>query len=157
MKKVNEHVLSILADNEVGVLTRIINAVRREGCNIKSVTAARTMDKKYARITINVESYDYMIADIIAKIRALSCVRSLQKYEEEGFVEREYAMFSVTDECEQAQEVIKKYNAHKIRDCIYELAGDRKTVAACVAELSIIAEVEIARTGSIILHLPKGG
>ncbi len=156
MKKVNEHVLSILADNEVGVLTRIINAVRREGCNIKSVTAARTTDKRYARITINVESYDYMIEDIISKIRALSCVRNLQRYEENSFVEREYAIFSVMDDCSQAQDVIKKYNAQKIHDCIYELSGARKTVSACIAELALIAEVEIARTGSIILHLPEG-
>ena len=156
MKTVNEHVLSILAVNQIGVLTRIINAVRRDGCNIKSVTAARTTDIRYARITINVESYDYLIGNIISKINALSCVKSLEKFEEGSFIEREYAIFTVLDECGAAKDIIDKYKANNLKKCVYELSGDRKTVSDCIEELAGIANVEIARTGSIILHLPEG-
>jgi acetolactate synthase-1/3 small subunit len=156
MKNVDEHVVSILADNKVGVLTRIITGVRREGCNIKSVTAARTTDRNYSRITMNIECYDYLLDDVIARIKSLSCVRSLARFGEGNFVEREYVIFSVQGECETSKGIINKYKARKLKDCIYELSGDRKTISLCIEELSKISNVEIARTGSIILQAPKG-
>lgn len=154
MKNMNEHVLSILADNKVGVLTRIITGVRREGCNIKSVTAARTTDSNYSRITMNIECFEYLIEDVVSRINALNCVRNLIKFEDSSFVEREYVIFSVLNECDTSKDIVNKYGAKNIKDCIYELAGDRKTISECIEELSKIANVDIARTGSIIIQLP---
>ena len=51
---------------------------------------------------------------------------------------------------------IEKYNANKIQECIYELSGDRETISECIGTLNKISSVEIARTGSIILQMPKG-
>ena len=79
--------------------------MRREGCNIKSITAARTTDRRYSRITINVECFDYLIDDLIARIKSLSCVESLMRFEEGNFVEREYAIFSVANVCDDAKHV----------------------------------------------------
>ncbi len=156
MKKADEHVVSILADNKIGVLTRIITSVRREGCNIKSITAARTTDSNYSRITMNIECYDYLIDDVVSRIRALNCVKALMRFEDSNFVEREYVIFSVLNECENSKAIINKYNAKNIQNCIYELSGDRKTISECINELNQIGDVEIARTGSIILPMPKG-
>lgn len=156
MKNANEHVLSILADNKIGVLTRIITGIRREGCNIKSLTAARTLDSRYARITMNVECFDYLIEDVINRMKALNCVNKLMRFEEGNFVEREYVIFSVIGECVSSKDIIDKYKAKKIQDCIYELSGDRKTISECISRLNEFSNVEIARTGSIILEMPKG-
>lgn len=156
MKSADEHVLSILADNKIGVLTRIITGVRREGCNIKSITAARTTDSRYSRITMNIECFNYLIEDVIDRIKALNCVKKLTRYEEKNFVEREYVIFSVIGECLSSRGIIEKYQAKKIQDCIYELSGDRETISECISKLNEISSVEIARTGSIILQIPQG-
>ncbi len=157
MKVADEHVISILADNKVGVLTRIITGVRREGCNIKSITAARTTDRNYSRITMNIECYDYLLEDVISRIEALNCVRSLSKYDKDKFVEREYVVFSVEHGCKASNNIISKYNAVNIQDNIYELTGDRATVNDCIKELKEQVKVDIARTGSIILKISDGG
>ncbi|MCK5128215.1 MAG: acetolactate synthase small subunit [Clostridiales bacterium] len=154
MKQKDEHVLSIMADNKFGVLTRIINGVRREGCNIKSLTAARTQNKDYSKITINIECYEYLLNDIIDRMVGLNCVKSLSKYEAVQFVEREYAIFSVKNECLISENIIKKYHATKIRDNIYELTGNRETISDCIDALAKSVSVDIARTGSIILQIP---
>jgi acetolactate synthase-1/3 small subunit len=157
MKIADEHVVSILADNKVGVLTRIITGVRREGCNIKSITAARTLDSNYSRITLNIECYDYLLNDVIDRIKTLNCVKSLAKFDKDKFVEREYVVFSVEHGCKASNKIIDKYKAKKVQENIYELTGDRDTVTNCVSELNDIASVDIARTGSIILKIPVGG
>lgn len=155
MKKKDEHVLSLLVDNKFGVLTRIITGVRKEGCNIKSLTAATTVDKEYSRITINIECYDYLLDDVINRMQALNCVKSLTKYEEENFVEKEYVIFSVVNECPVTKSIIDRYKANKIKNNMYELSGDRNVISQLIDELSDNAHVDIARTGSIILQIPN--
>ena len=156
MRQIDEHVITILADNKKGVLTRIITGIRREGCNIKSIAAARTTDENFSRITMNIECYDYLLDDVIRRVKSLNCVKELMKFEDSHFVEREYAIFSVTNECEISKKIIKKYGAQCIKDCIFELSGDRQTITNCIEELDKSASVDIARTGSIILQVPQG-
>lgn len=155
MKKKDEHVLSLLVDNKFGVLTRIITGVRKEGCNIKSLTAATTVDNNYSRITMNIECYNYLLDDVVNRMKVLNCVKSLTRYVKDDFVEKEYVLFSVTNECPISKSIIEKYKANKIRKNMYELSGDREVISRLIDELSESADVDIARTGSIILQIPN--
>ena len=55
-EKTERHTLSVLVDNEPGVLARVIGLFSGRGYNIESLTVARTMDPELSRMTIVVET-----------------------------------------------------------------------------------------------------
>ena len=57
-------VLSIVAENNPGVLSRISGLFSRRGYNIDSITACKTQDEKYSRMTIAVSGDDTILAQI---------------------------------------------------------------------------------------------
>lgn len=148
-----KHILSLRAHNKFGVLTRIITQIRREGCNINSLAVAETLNPKISRINMNIECYDFLLDDIIDRLSGLSCVIDLIKYDE-TFISREMAMISIKNSPTiKVLDLLNEYGAKPCQeaDNIFEITALPQKITSLMDELKRFEDIEIARTGSVII------
>lgn len=62
-----KHTISVLVQNEAGVLSRIAGLFSGRGFNIESLTVAPTQDAEYSRVTIVTTGDDGVIEQITVK------------------------------------------------------------------------------------------
>ena len=74
-------VLSLLVDNNPGVLARVAALFSRRGYNIDSITAGITNDPKYTRITVAVSGDNQILEQIRNQIAKLVEVRKIVELE----------------------------------------------------------------------------
>ena len=101
------HVLSILVDNEPGVLSRISGLFSGRGYNIDSLSVAETTDEGVSRMTI-VTSADMAVVEQIKK-QLNKLINVIKVYELTGsdFVEREMALIKVKATPENRAEILR--------------------------------------------------
>ena len=106
---VERHTLSILVDNEAGVLGRITGLFSSRGYNIESLTVADiTEDEAVSRITIVTSGPRRVIDQIRAQLDRLVPVHSITDLSELGpFVERELALVKVAGVGEKRVEALR--------------------------------------------------
>lgn len=152
------HVLSVLTENESGVLTRIAGLFSRRGFNIESLTVGPTENPNYARMTITVNAGDVEIEQITKQLHKLINVIRITDLTESSFVDRELALIKVTSTAATRSEIIQIADLFrgKVVDVseetlIVEVTGDQGKINAIVHLLSKFGLKEIARTGRVAL------
>ena len=88
-------VLSLLVDNNPGVLARVAALFSRRGYNIDSITAGITNDPKYTRITVAVSGDNQILEQIRNQIAKLVEVRKIVELENSHSVCRELVLVKV--------------------------------------------------------------
>ncbi|HWR23259.1 MAG TPA: acetolactate synthase small subunit [Feifaniaceae bacterium] len=149
------HILTLTADNEFGVLTRITAQIRREGWNIKSLSAEETADPSISRITLALQCFDATLPSVAARLSRLACVRHVSAYDEKRCICRELAVARVKDTPE-ARAVIGRFAAQTISNengaLLVQLAETPKALDAFLEALRGAGEVDSARSGAITLE-----
>ena len=149
-----KHILSILVDNQPGVLSRIAGLFSGRGFNIESLCVAETTDPLVSRITL-VTTGDLSIVEQIKKqLNKLINVLKVIDFTDIAFVEREMALVKP----EHRAEILRTVDIFRSRVVdagsqyyIVEITGDEGKVAAFLNLLKPMGISEIARTGAIAL------
>ena len=149
------HILTLTVDNEFGVLTRITAQIRREGWNIKSLSAEETADPSISRITLALQCFDATLPNVVNRLSRLACVRHVSAYDEELCICRELAVARVKD-MPEVRAVAERFMAQVIANengvLLLQLAEAPKTLDAFLEALRGAGEVDSARTGAITLE-----
>ena len=150
------HILTLMVDNEFGVLTRITAQIRREGWNIKSLAVAETIDPAISRITLALECYDTTLPEVMHRLSRLACVRSVTAYSPDQYVCRELCIARVSAQGEAVQQVSERFGAHLLSQdggvSLLEMAAEPPELDAFLQALRELGEVSVARTGAITLE-----
>ncbi len=150
------HILTLMVDNEFGVLTRITAQIRREGWNIKSLAVAQSMDPAISRITLALECFDTKLPVAMHRLSRLACVRSVTAYDPEHYVCRELAVIRLASDDAGAEETIRRFGARELEKeggvTVIELADEPARLDAFMQELCGFGELHVARTGAITLE-----
>ena len=101
-----QRVLSILADNTAGVLSRVAGLFSRRGYNIDSITAGVTADAKFSRMTVVASGDELILEQITHQLSKLVDVRDIKVLEPEQSVNRELILVKVAATVEERQNVI---------------------------------------------------
>lgn len=156
MKKGIPHILTLMVDNEFGVLTRITAQIRREGWNIKSLAVAESMDPAISRITLSLECFDATLPTVLHRLSRLACVRSVTAYDASTYVCRELAIARVCCTEEALDALRREHEVRVVADSpaakILELSGAPEELDALILSLEKFGEVNVARTGPITLE-----
>ena len=72
-------VLSVLVDNESGVLQRVASLFSRRSYNISSLTVSETEDEKFSRMTIETETEPENVRQIKAQLLKLEIVKKVSE------------------------------------------------------------------------------
>ena len=163
--KTEKHILSILVDNEPGVLSRIAGLFSGRGYNIESLCVAETTDPKISRLTIATKANLPLVEQIKKQLNKLINVVKVYELTGTDFVQRELAMIKVRAMPEHRAEILRIVDIFRckvvdvgLEHYTLEVTGDEDKLAAILSLLKPVGIKEIARTGVIAISRdPKGG
>ena len=89
MDRATRRSLSVLVDNEAGVLSQVSRLFSRKGYNIESLAVGTTDDPAVSRITIEVLADDKQITLLSNQLRKLLPVHSVKLLNSENAIRRE--------------------------------------------------------------------
>ena len=159
----NRYLLSILVDNEPGVLSRIAGLFSGRGFNIDSLSVAKTMDPDVSIITMVTYCDVQIIEQIKKQLHKLINVITVNDLTEKKYVERQLALIKVHAKPEKRAEIMRVVDIFrsKIVDVGHahftiEISGDSGKIAAFTSLMQPMGIVEIASTGAIALGRENG-
>jgi acetolactate synthase-1/3 small subunit len=154
------HTLSILVDNEAGVLGRITGLFSARGYNIESLTVADvSADHAVSRITIVTSGPPRVIDQIVAQLDRLVPVHSVTDLSDLGpHVERELALVKVAGTGEKRVEALRLADIFRARPVdtttqsfVFEISGSTQKVDQFIELMREVGLVEVARGGVVAL------
>jgi len=158
-----KHTLSVLVEDEAGVLSRISGLFARRGFNIESLAVGPAEQMGISRITMVVPGDSQEIEQLTKQLYKLINVLTVQDITEVPSVERELMLIKVNANSETRSEVLELANIFRAKvvdvaedALIFEVAGDPGKMVAIVQVLNKFGIREIARTGKIALTRESG-
>ncbi len=154
------HTLSIIVDNESGVLARVIGLFSSRGYNIDSLTVAEVAENAHiSRITVVTSGTPSVIEQIKAQLDRLVPVHSVVDLTTQGpHVARELALVKVAGTLAQRQEAMQLATVYRARvmdstatSLAFELTGSNDKINAFIAVMKGLGLVEVARTGLVAM------
>jgi len=153
---VERHIISVLVDNEPGVLARVIGLFSGRGYNIESLTVAETDDARgLSRISVVTSGTPMVIEQIKAQLARLVPIHSVRDLTENDVaIERELALVKIINRGEERIESLRIADTFRARTLdstlnsfVFEVTGNSSKVDAFVDLMRSLGEVEVARTG----------
>jgi acetolactate synthase-1/3 small subunit len=154
------HTLSILVDNEAGVLARIVGLFSARGYNIESLTVADvSVDHEVSRITVVTSGPPPVIDQIMAQLDRLVPVHRVIDLTEHGpHVEREMALVKVAGVGDKRVEALRLADIFRARPVdtstasfVFEVSGSSEKVNQFITLMREVGLVEVARTGVVAI------
>ena len=149
------NILSVLVENEAGVLARISGMFSRRGYNIDSITVGPSEIPGLSRMIIVTALED--VEQIQKQLHKLINTIKVTNLSELDFVDRELALLKVASKAHRP-EVIEIANLFRCRiidvaddTLIIEAIGDNEKINAIIQILKPYGIKEVARTGSIAM------
>ena len=155
--------ISVLVDNEAGVLARVIGLFSGRGYNIDSLTVAPVDDARgRSRINIVTSGTDMVIEQIKAQLDRLVPVHRVADLTLEGpHVAREMALIKVVGRGEHRAEALRLADAFRARvvdatteSFVFEMTGSTEKLDAFLELMRPLGLAEVSRTG--IAALARG-
>ena len=152
------HTISVLVENEFGVLARVAGLFSGRGFNIESLSVAETLDPTVSRVTLVTHGDDQVLEQIEKQLNKLINVIKVTDFMETEHVERELVLIKVAaDERTRGElmSVVDIFRA-KIIDVarasyIVEITGTEDKVRALIELLKPFTILEIVRTGKVAM------
>ena len=153
MKKI---VLSLLMENNAGVLSRIAGLFSRRGYNIDSITAGETTTPGVTRMTGVASGEDEQLVQIKKQLAKLTEVLEIEELPEYDSVTRELILLKVRARAEERQQIIAVADVFRAKivdvaqeSLTVELTGNQSKIDAFINLLENYEIMEMARTGII--------
>lgn len=153
------HTISVLVENQFGVLARVAGLFSGRGFNIESLTVAETLDPQVSRLTLVTRGDDQVLAQVTQQLNKLINVIKVIDFLESSHVKRELALIKVKANRENRTEVSQIIEIFRGRiidvspeSFLVEVTGDEEKIGALIELLVPLGIQEIARTGTVAMH-----
>lgn len=156
------HVITVLVDNEPGVLSRVSGLFSGRGFNIESLNVAETLEPSVSRMTLVSRGNDQIIEQIIKQLNKLVNVIKVFDLTSQDYVDREMALIKVNAEVSTRAEVLRIVDIFRgqvvdvsAKSYTLEITGDDKKIQAIIDLLLPFGIQEIVRTGKVAIARAK--
>nr|YP_010619635.1 Acetohydroxyacid synthetase small subunit [Tayloriella tenebrosa]WAX03648.1 Acetohydroxyacid synthetase small subunit [Tayloriella tenebrosa] len=153
-----KHTLSVLVEDESGVLSRISGLFARRGFNIDSLAVGPTEKDGISRITMSVRGDNRTIEQLIKQLYKLINILDVQNVTNIPCIERELMLLKISTISEGRSLILEIANIFRARvvdisgnSLTLEVTGDPGKIVAIQQILSHYTILQIARTGKITL------
>lgn len=155
-------VVSLLVDNQTGVLARVSSLFTRRGFNIESLTVSATNDPTISRITVTVYGDENRLNQLLLQTERLEVTRQVFVLDDRTALQRELLLLKVAATVvnrAELREIASIYKA-KIIDLspdsmVFELTGKPDKVDAFLRMFEGYTILEQCRTG--VTAMERGG
>lgn len=162
MESNRRRVISLLVDNQTGVLARVSSLFCRRGFNIDSLTVSATNDPAVSRITVTITSNERELQQLLLQTERLEVTRQVFVLDGDRALERELLLLKVEADVRnrgELKEIASIYKA-KIIDLspdsmVFELIGKPEKLDAFLKMFEGYTILEQCRTG--VTALERGG
>ncbi|WP_420805153.1 acetolactate synthase small subunit [Gottschalkia acidurici] len=158
----NKHMLSVLVENQAGVLSKISGLFTRRGYNIDSLSVGETEDPEISRMTITLEGDRQTVEQIVKQLNKLIDVIKVTELTNEDSVCRELLLIKVKADLKTRSDIIGIAGIFKAKiidvakeSLILELTGDSEKIEAFTEILKPYGILEYNRTGLTALKRGK--
>lgn len=157
---IRRHTLSVLVDNEAGVLARVIGLFSGRGYNIESLTVAEVDPKEQlSRITVVTTGTAMVIEQIKAQLGRLVPIHKVSDLTLDGpSVERELALVKVAGTGEKRVESLRIADVFRARavdstneSFVFEIVGSTDKIDAFIKLMEPLGLIEVSRTGVVAI------
>jgi acetolactate synthase I/III small subunit len=151
-----KHTLSVLVENQPGVLARVAIMFRRRGFNIESLAVGPTERHDVSRITLRVDCADHVLEQIEKQIHKLVNVLRVNELAPGESVERELALIKVAAPPSRRAELLALAEAFTARVAdlgreaiVFEVVGPPEEIDSFEELVRPHGVKELVRTGRI--------
>ena len=159
---IKEHTISLLVNNQPGVLSRIAGVFSSRGYNIRSLCVAETTNPEISRITLTSRAESDFTEKIKKQLDKLVDVISVTDFTGTPSVQREMMLISVRLRDEHRAEILRAIDLFGCRVItmdedylIMEVTADKDKTAATLRYFEPFGVEEMNRTGSIAVFRQK--
>ena len=155
------HILTVLVDNEPGVLARVIGMFSGRGYNIESLAVAEVDKKKHiSRITIVTEGTPQVIEQINLQLKKLVPVHKVADFKrgEKDILFRELALFKIlgnSKKIEKVKKICKKFNPVILdktsKSLVIQVTALRAEIDKLALDLKSLGLISTSRTGAVAM------
>ncbi|HEX2966678.1 MAG TPA: acetolactate synthase small subunit [Syntrophorhabdaceae bacterium] len=152
------HTISLLVENEFGVLSRIAGLFSGRGFNIESLCVAESLDPTVSTMTIVTRGNDAILEQIVKQLNKLINVIKVIDFQEMDYVAREMVLVKVFADEKTREEILRMVEIFrgKIIDVSSKsytimITGDEEKLKAFINLLRPIGIKELVRTGPIAI------
>ena len=152
------HIVSVLVENQFGVLSRISGLFSARGFNIDSLAVGETDDPSVSRMTIAVHGDAKVLDQIMKQLNKLIDVIKVSDLSSDDMIDRELVLIKVTADAKSRPDLMQIVNTFrgKIVDVspeslVVEVSGNKSKIDAILELLRPFGIREVVRTGTIAL------
>ena len=158
----SKHILSIMVDNEPGVLARVVGLFSGRGYNIESLSVSEVdSDKFLSRVTIVTSGTKIIIDQIKAQLKKLIPVHNLIDISElNTFIGKELILIKLNvkkDSVSKFYDFIKKNGAEILyqnnTEIIIQFSGSPTEISTMIKKLRSYNIIELTRSGLVSMAL----
>lgn len=156
------HTISVLVNNQPGVLARVANLFSARGYNIDSLVVGETERHDASRMTIVVRGDDRVIEQVEKQLLKLVDVRKVRDLTNEEFIARDLALIKVaitSSTRSHVMEIVQAFNAKIVdvglKSFIVEATGKESKIEAITDLLRPYGILEMVRTGEVAIARGK--
>ena len=153
-----KHTISILVENQFGVLARIAGMFSGRGFNIDTLNVAPIRNSKLSRLTATVNGDNEQLDQATKQLKKLVNVIEVIDFKEDQYVLRELVMVKIQTNHDNRSDVVQICDLFRARvvnvtrtNIIAELTGDDEKLTAFLNLLDEFGIIEMARTGNLAL------
>ena len=153
------HTISVLVENEFGVLARVAGLFSGRGFNIESLTVNEDpLDPTVSRIVLVTTGDDQIVEQINKQLNKLVSVIKITDFKDVETIDREMVIVKVSvDERTRSEldSIVNAYRAHVIdigpRAITVELTGNSEKIKAFIAIVRPLGIKEVVRSGKVAM------
>jgi acetolactate synthase-1/3 small subunit len=156
------HVLSVLVDNEPGVLSRVAGLFSGRGFNIHSLNVAPTLEEGVSHMTITTFGESAMLEQIMKQLHKIVSVIKVMDFSDCQAVEREMMIVKVQAEGPMRGEILRTVEIFRCKvidvshnEMTIEATGNHEKLEAITSLLQRFGIKELAQTGSVAMRRSK--
>ena len=156
------HVLSVLVENEPGVLSRVAGLFSGRGFNIHSLNVAPALEEGVSHMTITTEGDSLILEQIMKQLHKIVSVIKVVDFADIAAVEREMMLVKVQAEGPMRGEILRTVEIFRCKvvdvspnEMTIEATGNQDKLDAIINLLQRFGIKELARTGSVAMRRSK--
>lgn len=154
-----QRVISILVDNQFGVLTKVSNLFSKRAFNIKALSSGETENPAFSRLTVLVEGTEEEVEQIYLQVSKLEVVKAALIIPPEKLVERELLLVKLRPNGSDAAKIMQLLTEYSAKataapdECvIIEASGRTQDINDLIEKLRVFGILELSRTGTTALE-----